>query len=584
MAQFGEAYSAPTLDKAPEDPKNKNPLTIRIVLLCDGTNNNNANIAEREKFEANMDSSSYDDFGNGLDTSYDNGRTNIATMEPHVNYGEGVGGYSYVAKVYVQGQGTTQFQADDTKGLAMGAGLSGVYERAREGIRDALKLIHTKLLLENPPEKYFIKQVDVDVFGFSRGAATARHAIHVVTTEESVVITDPSGYGAQIVVTNQPLFDRLRVTYGYTEMHANRVKIIFAGLYDTVVSVNASQLKPAWLANNTRNQKAVAKARCALHLAAADEHRKDFPLHKIKSALDAGTGAEYYLPGVHSDIGGSYNLANQILTDSNQTNAEIRELKAAGDIDDLKEQAATWRAKGHKTHIKPTKWKTTRAGRGEATEGKLYVFRTIKGSEYVRTSSEVGRIINRGTVAELKADQANLEKDGWYTPGQLDIETRYLASAAQVVNPLALLNPFSLRDFDEIHSGVLVADRPNITSGYCNIPLKFMAERARTQALDIDAKLEAQANRILSEVKEFKALEASLRAYMGKKGIKGSKPSDWTDFKEAVTHYPKIKELRNKHLHNSTRFEMTVKGVYLMDPGFTPNFEKGLRRRFYYEG
>src|SRR4051812_6599913 len=110
MAQFGEAYSPPTLEKAVEDPKDKKPLTIRIVLLCDGTNNNNANIAEREKFEANMDSSSYDDFGNGLDTSYDNGRTNIATMEPHVKDGKGVGGYSYVVKVYVQGQGTTQFQ------------------------------------------------------------------------------------------------------------------------------------------------------------------------------------------------------------------------------------------------------------------------------------------------------------------------------------------------------------------------------------------------------------------------------------------------------------------------------------------
>lgn len=552
--------------------------------MCDGTNNNKANIAEREKFEANMDSSSYDDFGNGLDTSYDNGRTNIATMEPHVKFGKGVGGYSYVAKVYVQGQGTTQFMADDNKGLAFGAGLSGVYERAREGIRNALKLIHTKLLLKNAPEDFFIKQVDVDVFGFSRGAATARHAIHVVATEETVVISDPSGYGAEVVVTNQPLFDRLRITYGYIEMRADKVKIIFAGLYDTVVSVNASQLKPAWLANNTRNQKAVAKAKCALHLAAADEHRKDFPLHRIKSALDAGTGAEYYLPGVHSDIGGSYNLANQLLIDKNQTDAEIRELKGAGDIADLRRQAKAWQDKGYKTHIKATQWSTTRAGMRTATKGKLYVLRTIKGSEYVRTSSEVGRIINRGTVAELEADKANLEKDGWYTPGQLDIETRYLASAAQVVNPLGLLNPFSFRDFDEIHSGVLVADRPNITSGYCNIPLKIMAEHARKQALVIDPQLEAQADRVLREVPEFKALEASLKAYMAKKGFTGSKPSDWTDIKEAVKHYPGIKELRNKHLHNSTRFEMTVKGVYVMDPGFTPNFEKGLRRRFYYEG
>ena len=41
------------------------------------------------------------------------------------------------------------------------------------------------------------------------------------------------------------------------------------------VFVNASQLLPAWIANNTLNQKAVAKAKFALHLAAADEHRVD---------------------------------------------------------------------------------------------------------------------------------------------------------------------------------------------------------------------------------------------------------------------------------------------------------------------
>lgn len=578
MTQFGEAYSPPTLEKAPDDPKNKKPLTIRIILLCDGTNNNKANIAEREKFEANIDSDSYDNFGNGLDTSYDNGRTNIATMEPHVKFGKGVGGYSYVAKVYVQGQGTTQFEADATMGLAMGALTTGVYERAREGIRDALKLIHTKLLLKHPPEKFFIKQVDVDVFGFSRGAATARHAIHVVTTEETIVVSDPSGYGAEVVVTNQPLFDRLRITYGYSEMRTDKVKIIFAGLYDTVVSVNASQVKPAWLANNTRNQKAVAKAKCALHLAAADEHRADFPLHRIKSALDAGTGAEYYLPGVHSDIGGSYNLANQLLIDKNQTDAEIRELKGVGSIVDLKEQAKVWQNKGHKTHIKETQWMTMRGGQRKAIKGKLYVFRTIKGSEYVRTSSEEGRIINRGTAAELEADKANLIKDGWYTPAQLDIETRYLPTIARA------LNPFGSSDFNEIHSGVLVADRSNITSGYCNIPLKFMAEHARKQAIIIDVKLEAQANRVLREVKEFKELEGYLRAYMAKKGFTGSKPGDWTNINEAVKYYPGIKELRNKHLHNSTRFETTVKGGYLMDPGFTPRFEKGLRRRFYFEG
>lgn len=57
-------------------------------------------------------------------------------------------------------------------------------------------------------------------------------------------------------------------------------------------------------------QKAVARAKKALHLAAADEHHKDSPGHNIKSAKAKG-GKEYYLPGVHSDVGGSYNQANE---------------------------------------------------------------------------------------------------------------------------------------------------------------------------------------------------------------------------------------------------------------------------------
>lgn len=48
------------------------------------------------------------------------------------------------------------------------------------------------------------------------------------------------------------------------------------------------------------------KVKKVVHLASAEEHRDQFSLHNIKSALDKGTGEEYYLPGVHSDVGGGY--------------------------------------------------------------------------------------------------------------------------------------------------------------------------------------------------------------------------------------------------------------------------------------
>ena len=43
-----------------------------------------------------------------------------------------------------------------------------------------------------------------------------------------------------------------------------------------------------------------------VHLTAGDEHRQNFSLTTINSTLAAGKGVELALPGVHSDIGGSY--------------------------------------------------------------------------------------------------------------------------------------------------------------------------------------------------------------------------------------------------------------------------------------
>jgi|GEM_PF-1395071 len=584
MAQFGEAYSAPTLEKAPEDPKDKKPLTIRIILLCDGTNNNRNNIAQRETFETNQkqESASHKKFGK-KDSSYDNGRTNIATMEPHVESGEGVGGYSIIIKVYVQGQGTFNFKKDSNFfGKGMGALSSGVYQRAREGVNDALALLHSKFLVEKESELFYIKQVDVDVFGFSRGAATARHAIHVITTEETIIVADPRGYGAQTVVTNQPLFDRLRTTYGYSEMNKNRVKIIFAGLYDTVVSVNASQLMPAWIANNTRSQQAVAKAKFALHLAAADEHRADFPLHRIKSSLNAGKGAEYYLPGVHSDIGGSYNLANdELLVDGKQKkNARIRELKCDGSYSKLVKQKEELETLGHETVLEETAWIYTEYGKFPS-EGRLYAYRQINGLEYARPSDEIERVINRGRVTDLIEDMKQLKADGWYKERQINIDVDYLASTMRAVTSIlkAAISPAWAYEDGSPKSGRLITTRLGISSGYCNIPLKFMVEHAGKYSILINAKLNKRIKIILSEVPAFASVEGSLRKYMAQKGLTGSKPSDWNDITKAKSFCPEIKYLRNKHLHMSSAFTIPV-----MDPGFTPRFEGKLRRRFYYEG
>lgn len=579
MTDVNEGYQPPKKEKAPEDPKDKKPLLIRIHLLCDGTKNNKNNIAEREQFEQGMGSSSYRKQGTGSDNSYDNGKTNIAIMEPHVDVGLNKNGYDAVVKVYVEGQGTFNLEADGLVGYAMGSGASGVYQRARDGINNALKRLQEELFLDKKPETHFIKQVDVDVFGFSRGAATARHAIHAITTEEAMTISNPDGMGTETIIITYPLEQRLR-QLGYTETHADQIKIIFAGLYDTVVSVNASQLVPAWLANNTRDQRAVAKAKFALHLAAADEHREDFPLHTIKSAKDAGKGAEFYLPGVHSDIGGSYNLANMDLLDQNKENTRIREVKIVGGYSKLNEEKAELISLGYlerDIEIEITEWGSNSLGERWPREGKLYVYRQIDGLEYARPSDEVERVINRGRVSDLQEDMYNLKKDGWYKDGQIRIEKDYVATTVRVAE--YLINPIGAILSGSPVSGRLISNRRGIKSAYSNIPLKIMAEYTRKFTITIKAELDQRADITLATDPALQLLEKDLKAYIGKKGNTGSTPEDWLNIKTAAEHHEKIKDIRNEHLHMSSRFNTPIKEF-----GYTPRIKDNRRRRFYYEG
>ena len=250
-------------------------------MFFDGTLNNRVNIEEREG-----DTPIYKENKTIDANSYDNGRTNIAIMEPHVE--ETADKYDFFHKAYIGGQGAISLKKDSKVGYGAGGGISGVADRAEEGVKKAVQLISKEI----DRSKFYIEKLTLDVFGFSRGAATARYAIHLLLTG------DTENY-------RYPIIQRLR-DRGY-ECSQSVAEVCFAGLYDTVLSYYGSQYLP--FTSNVLEQKSVARAQKALHLAAAEEHRRDFPLHNIKSAGEKGE--EYFLPGVHSDVGGSYNLANE---------------------------------------------------------------------------------------------------------------------------------------------------------------------------------------------------------------------------------------------------------------------------------
>jgi hypothetical protein len=175
---------------------------------------------------------------------------------------------------YVEGPGTMDKKRDRLLGYALGIKKSGVENKVEKGLLD----VTGKIRSSNPDKDVIIELITLDVFGFSRGAAAARNFIHEALLEANSVANQLKEKGYKV---------------GKTE-------VCLAGLYDTVSSHGIS------FNDDTGKLKldAVSHAQDVVQLAAADEHRANFSLTNIKSAN--GKGREIYLPGVHSDVGGSY--------------------------------------------------------------------------------------------------------------------------------------------------------------------------------------------------------------------------------------------------------------------------------------
>lgn len=135
-----------------------------------------------------------------------------------------------------------------------------------------------------------IHRIVFDVFGFSRGAAAARHFVNTIDQK--------SDHPLVKAMANSP---DIRLKAGFDWASRDDVRFTFVGLFDTVVS------------SYNPSVNVQLKADCAervVHLTALDEVRKYFPLSRITEDA-AGTCppahfTELALPGAHSDIGGGY--------------------------------------------------------------------------------------------------------------------------------------------------------------------------------------------------------------------------------------------------------------------------------------
>jgi hypothetical protein len=233
------------------------PVKIRVAVFFDGTLNNRTNTGLGEKGIIKGD-------------SYKNALTNIAIMELY--YKENTD-YDHSFSVYVEGIGTEDEKSDSIQGKVFGQGATGILSKVEIGITKVVDKINQRLL---PNQQ--IECLHLDCFGFSRGAAAARNFIYsaLLSGENTLELRlQSSGCGV------------------------GEIKVKFVGLYDTVVSYGVLR------SNDTEelNLDAIRHAEDVVQLAAAEEHRKYFPLTNINSAPH---GVQLFLPGAHSDIGGGY--------------------------------------------------------------------------------------------------------------------------------------------------------------------------------------------------------------------------------------------------------------------------------------
>jgi Uncharacterized alpha/beta hydrolase domain (DUF2235) len=296
MQTQGAGKGKVVVGEKPEPKPGQVGVKIAAAIFFDGTGNNENNIKRRLKDSAYKNPGFFT--SDDSRASYAQYYSNVAIL--HFMHKKNIAG-ERIASVYIEGIGTTNDDDDDTPGSGFGSGPTGIVDRVSDGINRLAAKVNK--LYDKPNKDEYIEELTVCVFGFSRGAAAARHFIARRFTSRKRI---------------NNLCDRLGVKPAV-------VTIKFAGLFDSVSSFDENQYKLGDLAGkvvghgwdsdkNFLNDVSELhltlddddKLLKVVHLAAADEYRLNFSLTTIGSAVHKGTGVEILLPGAHSDIGGGY--------------------------------------------------------------------------------------------------------------------------------------------------------------------------------------------------------------------------------------------------------------------------------------
>lgn len=351
----------------------KKPIDFTFGVFIDGTLNNMYNTELRQLAEGknpanttglSMSQSEAAKLFSGLkekDNSYDNDLSNPAIL--FKNYLDDEDNKHFA--IYTDGMGTntspampektdanpnpvrnTNLSKDDYKkddamfGPAFGQGTAGIMDRVKKSIEDVVSIIKAQKL----DKDYCVGTITFDVFGFSRGAASARHFVHVVTHGPYVAemgliyaVEDLQNNSLPFKYKNKlmPQFGvlgQLLTEAGLMDEALTKVDVRFVGIYDTVPHhgfVQHNDAKDLGLDN-------VNRANYVVHMVAADEHRANFSLVDISTVAKVPAdskkkgGIELSFPGVHCDVGGAYEegrIDNPLRIDADTSEEALKPLR-----------------------------------------------------------------------------------------------------------------------------------------------------------------------------------------------------------------------------------------------------------------
>lgn len=315
------------------NPLSDSPGTLKLTygVFFDGTLNNRENTEIRKKVEkkgefrmisaSEEESRIYKKYAKE-DNSFGNDFTNVARKymcTDRKNY-----------SIYVEGIGTIDKIDDEGDGYKYGSGKTGVVGKVRNGC----KALAEKVKKKKDKSIDTIEEIilTLDIFGFSRGSAAARNFAYNLQMDAY----PPRSYfppvqGAQRIEVDHEESEAMAIEKSWIKdgklpkfghlgtallqagiardlIDSMTVIVRFIGIYDTVASYDPTcLLLPSFRKKIKQlHLHEIGSPKKAVHFTAADEHRENFSLTRF-SKVELRTGIERNFPGVHSDIGGSYN-------------------------------------------------------------------------------------------------------------------------------------------------------------------------------------------------------------------------------------------------------------------------------------